>query len=88
MFGKKEQLSFGEMKKLRNKHEIVSEDVFVLLADEGELSTRKELVEKYGYYSNVTFYSDGSVFVKGKGRGITGWIGKTPLLPEGEIPPT
>ena len=48
MFKKKKQLCFGEMKELRLKHEKVSEEVFILLAEKNELSTRKELVDKYG----------------------------------------
>ena len=88
MFKAKKQLSFGEMKELRCKHEKVSEEVFILLSEKDELDTRKELVDKYGYHSNVTFYSDGSVFIFGRRKGVNGWIGRAPLLPEGEIPPT
>ena len=87
MFNRKnEALSFGEMKVLRSKHEAVNEELYILLADCDELATRKELVERYGYKSNVTFYSDGTIFVDGKGRGVTGWVGVTPPLRE--LPPT
>ena len=87
MFNRKnEVLSFGEMKVLRNKKVAVNEEVQLLLADCDELATRKQLVERYGYKSNVTFYSDGTIFVDGKGHGVTGWVGVTP--PVRELPPT
>ena len=41
MFKSKKQLSFGEMKELRCKHEKVSEEVFILLAEKDELDTQK-----------------------------------------------
>ena len=75
----KSRLSFSEMQELRNSHVKVNEEVFVLLADKDEEKTRKELVKKYGYYSNITFFSDGSVFIDGrKNKSATGWISTVP----------
>ena len=75
----KSQLSFSEMIELRDSHVKVSEEVFILLADKDEVKKRKDLVKRYGYYSNVTFFSDGSVFVDGsKNGGATGWVATIP----------
>ena len=79
--------TLGKMKELSNKHEQVDENLFVLLADsDKEFEFRKELVDKYGYRANATFFSDGSVFVNNHGKGVTGWVGRTP--PVSETPPT
>lgn len=83
----KNTLSLGEMQELSNKHEQVDENLFVLLADsDREFAFRKELVDQYGYRANATFFSDGSVFVNNHGKGVTGWVGRTP--PVSETPPT
>lgn len=91
----KNTLYLGEMKELANKHEKVDENIFILLAtDAKELAYRKELVAQCGYYKNVTFFSDGSVFVDNRnGEGVTCWLGKNlpkwghKPLPETELPP-
>lgn len=76
---RKSKLSFSEMLELRSSHVKLSENVFILLADKDEIQKRKDLVKRYGYYSNVTFFSDGSVFVDGrKNKGATGWVSTTP----------
>lgn len=75
MFKKKSNLTYGEMKELRKKHEKVSTEVFIQLSEtEKELIFRKELVKQYGRYCNVTFFSDGSVHMKSTGKGAAGWI--------------
>lgn len=72
---KKTKLSASEILELRNSHVKVSEEVFIMLADKYELEKRKDLVKRYGYHSNITFFSDGSVFINGrKTKGATGWI--------------
>ena len=79
--------TLGKMQELSNKHEQVDENLFVLLAEnDKEFEFRKELVDKYGYRANATFFSDGSVFVNNHGKGVTGWVGRTP--PVNEVPPT
>lgn len=79
-------MSYGELRKLREQYVEVTDEVFVLLSNTNEFEVRKEWAERYGSYSNVKFFSDGSVFIDGRhGRGVTGWI-KAPLLHE--IPPT
>ena len=76
---KKSQLSFSEMLELRDSHIKVSEEVFIILADKDEVKKRKDLVKRYGYYTNVTIFSDGSVFIDGsKNNGATGWISTIP----------
>ena len=65
----------GQMKELRNKHEKVSTDIFIQLAEtEEERARREDLVKQYGGYCNVTFFSDGSVHMKSDGKGATGWL--------------
>lgn len=79
---KKKTLSLYEMVELRNSHTKVSEEVFTLLSeDREEFEKRKSLVDEYGGYSNITFFSDGSVFIDGRNvKGCcTGWIVPTPL---------
>lgn len=80
------KLSFSEMLELRDSHVKVSEEVFILLADKDEVKKRKDLVKKYGYHSNVTFFSDGSVFVDGSKNGdATGWVSTIPPRCQFEI---
>lgn len=75
MFWKKSRLTYGQMKELRGKHEKVSIEVFVQLAEtEEEYTLRKKLVKQYGGYCNVTFFSDGFVHMKGTRGGATGWL--------------
>lgn len=62
----KSRLSFSEMIELRNSHTKVSKKVFVNLADGREYECRKHIAEKYRHYSNIIFYSDGSVYVDGR----------------------
>lgn len=79
---KKTMLSLYEMLELRNSHIKVSENIFILLSENREeLEKRKSLVDEYGGYSNITFFSDGSVFINGRNvKGCcTGWIVPTPL---------
>ncbi|MBO5180065.1 MAG: hypothetical protein J6B87_06965 [Clostridia bacterium] len=79
---KKKMLSLYEMVKLRNSHIKVSENIFTLLSkDSEELEKRKSLVDKYGGYSNITFFSDGSVFIDGRNvkSCCTGWIKPPPV---------
>ena len=65
----------GQTEELRNKQEKISTDIFIQLSkNEEERIRRIELVKKYGGYSNVTFFSDGSVHVKSDGKGATGWL--------------
>lgn len=76
----KTNLSSEEKLKLRSSHVKVSGDVFILLASKDEVKKRKALVKEYGRYSNITFYSDGSVFMDGRlSGGATGWI--VPTMP-------
>ena len=79
---KKKMLSLYEMLELRDKHIKVSNQIFMLLSkDREEFEKRKSLVDEYGGYSNITFFSDGSVFIDGRNvKGCcTGWIVPTPL---------
>ena len=84
---KKTMLALYEMLELRDKHIKVSEKIFTLLSeDREEFEKRKSLVDKYGIYSNITFFSDGSVFLDGRNvKGCaTGWIVSPPIrnIPE------
>ena len=79
---KKKMLSLYEMLELRDKHIKVSNQIFMLLSkDREEFEKRKSLVDEYGGYSNITFFSDGSVFIDGRNvkSCCTGWIVTTPL---------
>ena len=79
---KKTMLALYEMLELKNRHIKVSERIFMLLSENREeFEKRKSLVDKYGGYSNITFFSDGSVFINGHNvKGCcTGWIVPTPL---------
>ncbi|MBQ8299981.1 MAG: hypothetical protein IJX99_09070 [Clostridia bacterium] len=77
----KTKLSFAEMLDLRATHVPVSEKVFMLLAAKDEVEHRQNLVDRYGYHSNITFFSDGTVFMDGRrSGGATGWVGTTPPL--------
>lgn len=79
---KKKMLSLYEMLELRDKHIKVSNQIFMLLSkDREEFEKRKSLVDEYGGYSNITFFSDGSVFIDGRNvkSCCTGWIVPTPL---------
>ena len=83
----KTKLSFAEMLELRATHVPVNEKVFLLLASKDEVEHRQKLVNRYGYYSNITFFSDGTVFMDGRrSGGATGWVGTTP--PVSTLPPT
>ena len=83
----KTKLSFAEMLELRATHVPVSEKVFILLASKDEIEKRHNLVNRYGYHSNITFFSDGTVFMDGRhSGGATGWVGTTPPL--STLPPT
>ena len=79
---KKTMLALYEMLELKNSHIKVSERIFTLLSENREeFEKRKSLVDEYGGYSNITFFSDGSVFIDGRNvKGCaTGWIVPTPL---------
>lgn len=79
---KKTMLALHEMLELKNSHIKVSERIFTLLSENREeFEKRKSLVDEYGGYSNITFFSDGSVFIDGRNvKGCaTGWIVPTPL---------
>lgn len=78
---KKKMLSLCEMLELREKHIKVSNQIYMLLSENREeVEKRKSLVDEYGGYSNVTFFSDGSVFLDGRNvKGCaTGWIVSPP----------
>ena len=61
-------MCLAEMNALQTEHIPVCEKVYIRLAsDDKELKKRESLVKKYGYYSNVTFYSDGTIFKDGPG---------------------
>lgn len=79
---KKTMLALYEMLELREKHVKVSDQIYMLLSkDREEFGKRRSLVDEYGRYSNITFFSDGSVFLDGRNvKGCaTGWIVPPPI---------
>ena len=87
MISSAKKLLYGEMKQLRERHEEVSEEVYLKLSDCDEKGQRKELVDKYGYHNNVKFFSDGSIFVDGrKNGGATGWLVPPPATLDKVLP--
>lgn len=71
------KMSLGEMLELSKKEIPVSEDVYICLAeDTQEREYRNKIVRRFGFYSNVTFLSNGAVYKKKPGavgclRGVT-----------------
>ena len=72
-----------EMMELLQKNTPVCEDVYIRLAsDAKEREIRESLVKEYGGYSNITFYSDGTIFKDHPGA--IGWL--RTLMPQNAPP--
>ena len=78
------KMDLCEIMELLKKRTPVCEEVYIrLVTDAEEQEIRESLVEEYGYHSNVTFYSDGTIF---KDRpGAIGWLRVPPIEEFSEI---